>query len=190
VAFVPRNRPNSAAALLAMIAQGRTIYMVYAFQTPEALARNLRSSKSACWSSPGVILSALWSRPRSRWAPVWYCWTRRPRKRSRPVPNSPQTADQPTSGGRTRHLHFDQRHDRCAETFQTAYRTESSTEQVLSARLMFGKTADDGKPAVPTLIYFPFANISGLYHFLPVADQRQSGDHAGESSILGYGWST
>ena len=43
VAFVPRNRPNSAAALLAMIAQGRTIYMLYAFQAPEALARNLRS---------------------------------------------------------------------------------------------------------------------------------------------------
>lgn len=41
VAFVPRNRPSSIAALLALIATGRTIRMVYAFQSAAGIARDI-----------------------------------------------------------------------------------------------------------------------------------------------------
>jgi long-chain acyl-CoA synthetase len=39
--FVARNRPACVAALIGMIANGRTVRMIYAFQSPEALARNI-----------------------------------------------------------------------------------------------------------------------------------------------------
>jgi acyl-coenzyme A synthetase/AMP-(fatty) acid ligase len=39
--FVTRNRPACVAALIGMIANGRTIRMIYAFQSAEALARNI-----------------------------------------------------------------------------------------------------------------------------------------------------
>jgi long-chain acyl-CoA synthetase len=39
--FVTRNRPACVAALIGMIANGRTVRMIYAFQSAEALARNI-----------------------------------------------------------------------------------------------------------------------------------------------------
>jgi acyl-coenzyme A synthetase/AMP-(fatty) acid ligase len=41
VVFVPRNRPSAAAAFLGMLAKGRTVRMVYAFQSPAAMAREI-----------------------------------------------------------------------------------------------------------------------------------------------------
>jgi long-chain acyl-CoA synthetase len=41
IAFVARNRPSAIAALLGLIAQGRTICMLYAYQASEALARDV-----------------------------------------------------------------------------------------------------------------------------------------------------
>src|SRR5579885_3117105 len=41
VAFVPRNRPSAVAALLGLLAQRRTVRMVYAFQSAAALARDV-----------------------------------------------------------------------------------------------------------------------------------------------------
>jgi len=38
VSFVPRNRPSALAALLAMLADGRSVRMIYAFQAPTAIA--------------------------------------------------------------------------------------------------------------------------------------------------------
>lgn len=41
VAFIPRNRPSSVAALFALLATGRTVQMIYAFQSTEAIAREI-----------------------------------------------------------------------------------------------------------------------------------------------------
>ena len=38
VIFVPRNRPSALAALVAMLADGRSVRMIYAFQSPAAIA--------------------------------------------------------------------------------------------------------------------------------------------------------
>ena len=53
VAFVPRNRPSSVAALLALLATGRTIRMVYAFQSAGGIARDIEQRRAAA-----VILDA------------------------------------------------------------------------------------------------------------------------------------
>lgn len=52
IAFVPRNRPSAIAALLGLIAQGRSIRMLYAFQSAAALARDVERLK------PAVIVAA------------------------------------------------------------------------------------------------------------------------------------
>jgi long-chain acyl-CoA synthetase len=47
VAFVARNRPSAIAALLGLIAEGRTICMLYAYQTGAALARDVERLRPA-----------------------------------------------------------------------------------------------------------------------------------------------
>ena len=47
VTLIPRNRPSALTAVLALLAQGRTIRMVYAFQSPEAIARSVERLDSA-----------------------------------------------------------------------------------------------------------------------------------------------
>jgi acyl-coenzyme A synthetase/AMP-(fatty) acid ligase len=52
IVFVPRNRPSSVAALLAMLAQARTVRMVYAFQSAAGIARDLDRLE------PAVVVAA------------------------------------------------------------------------------------------------------------------------------------
>ena len=41
IAFIPRNRPSAVAALLGMVAERRSLQMVYAFQSTAAIAQNI-----------------------------------------------------------------------------------------------------------------------------------------------------
>ena len=41
VTFIPRNRPWAVAALFTLLAQGRTVRMVYAFQSPKGIVRDI-----------------------------------------------------------------------------------------------------------------------------------------------------
>lgn len=52
VAFIPRNRPWAIAALLGLIADERTIQMIYAFQSDAAIARNIEQL------GPAVVVAA------------------------------------------------------------------------------------------------------------------------------------
>lgn len=52
VSFVPRNRPSALAALAGMLADGRTVRMVYAFQSPTAIAAAIVKL-----DSPAVVLA-------------------------------------------------------------------------------------------------------------------------------------
>src|SRR5688572_27784779 len=47
VAFVARNRPSSLAAMLGLIAEGRAISMIYAFQSAAAIARDVNLVRPA-----------------------------------------------------------------------------------------------------------------------------------------------
>lgn len=52
VAFIPRNRPSAIAALLGLIAQRRTVRMIYAFQSAAAIARDVRRLR------PAIVVAA------------------------------------------------------------------------------------------------------------------------------------
>lgn len=47
VVFIPRNRPSAIAALFALMARGRSIRMIYAFQSPAGIARDIARLASA-----------------------------------------------------------------------------------------------------------------------------------------------
>jgi acyl-coenzyme A synthetase/AMP-(fatty) acid ligase len=57
VAFVPRNRPSAIAALLGLIARRRTVRMIYAFQSPAALARDIGKLGASILVAAGEDLS-------------------------------------------------------------------------------------------------------------------------------------
>ena len=52
VAFIPRNRPSAIAALLGLIAKGRTVRMIYAFQSATGIARDIAKVK------PAIVIAA------------------------------------------------------------------------------------------------------------------------------------
>ncbi|MXO89914.1 class I adenylate-forming enzyme family protein [Pontixanthobacter aquaemixtae] len=53
VTFIPRNRPWAIAALIKLLAQGRTVRMVYAFQSPAAIAKNVAKLNS------GIVIAGV-----------------------------------------------------------------------------------------------------------------------------------
>src|SRR5207344_2465008 len=57
VAFVAQNRPSSAAALLGMLAQARTVRMVYGFQSAAGIARDLEQLEPAVVVAAGEVFS-------------------------------------------------------------------------------------------------------------------------------------
>ena len=52
VTLVPRNRPSALTAFVALLAQGRTLRMVYAFQSPTAIAGAVERL-----NSPAVVMA-------------------------------------------------------------------------------------------------------------------------------------
>lgn len=52
IGFVPRNRPSAIAALLGLLARGTHLRMIYAFQSPAAIARDIEKLK------PAVVVAA------------------------------------------------------------------------------------------------------------------------------------
>ena len=165
VAFVPRNRPSSAAALLSLIEQGRTIYMVYAFQTAEALAANLRSlEKRVLVISRGDFVGPVVEAVKSMGAGL--ILLEEDSAESVSAASGVVETDNPTRESDPGIYVLTSGTTGVAKHFRLPYRILA--EHVRSASLMYGKPTDPSKPAMPTLTYFPFANISGLYHLLPV----------------------
>jgi long-chain acyl-CoA synthetase len=165
IAFVPRNRPVSAAALLALIEQGRTIYMVYAFQTPEALAENLRRlKKPVLVIARGDFIGPVVAAAKSIRAGVVLL----DEEKANPFTAADVVveADNPTMESDPGICVLTSGTTGAPKHFRLSYKVIG--EQVTSAGLIFSKQADPGKAPMPTLTYFPFANISGLYHLLPV----------------------
>src|SRR5690349_4368785 len=57
IAFVAHNRPSAAAALLEMLAESRTVRMVYGFQSAEGIARDLGRLEPAVVVAAGEVYS-------------------------------------------------------------------------------------------------------------------------------------
>jgi long-chain acyl-CoA synthetase len=181
IAFVPRNRPSAIAALLGMIAQGRTVRMLYAFQSSAALARDverlepavlvaaaqdysdellavLRAQGTAAISLEDMDASALAGLERSG-APAADAAPAAPALRAAPAPPRIELLTSGTTGPPKR---FAIGFDLIAKHFVGASLTQSSANP--------GSGAADMpiSELPPFLLFMPLGNISGVYTTLPV----------------------
>lgn len=162
VAFVARNRPDALAALLALLAAGRTVRMVYPFQSGAAIARTLARLEAAavviheedcgdevrsCLSKEGlaaVILSGMAARlldGRKASGAVL--------ERHGPAEPRIEILTSGTTGP--------------PKQFPIPY---SMLEQHFVATPLT-RSQGDANAAPPFLIYFPLGNITGIYSTLP-----------------------
>lgn len=163
IAFVPRNRPSAIAALLALIATGRTIRMIYAFQSPTAIARDIARLR------PAVVVASLGDMTPevravldaegmaalavdddgARAVPGF----ERVRGAFPAAPQGARGIEILTSGTTGP-----------PKLFPVTY-------EMIATHLVRADAAlaapDDLAAAPPTLLYFPLGNISGLYTTLP-----------------------
>lgn len=158
VAFVPRNRPSAIAALLGLIAKGRSIRMLYAFQSAAALARDVErlppavivADQEDC--SP-VLLSMLRAKgvaaiSLAGMSAVAVAGCERSKvELDTPTPAQPQI-ELLTSG-----------------TTGPPKRFPISYE--LIEKHMVAAPSDDASSLPPTLFLMPLGNISGVYSTLP-----------------------
>jgi len=176
VAFVPRNHPAALAALLGLIAGRRTVRMAYAFQSPEALARDfgrlepavavlaardcsepvlaaLQQRGSAVIALDGMEAKALPGLERTRDSRV-----------PEPLPPRVEILTSGTTGP--------------PKQFAVSYE--------LIARHIVGPLGGDLSAATPTLLFFPLGNISGLYASLPPLLKGQRVVLAERFSVAGW----
>jgi long-chain acyl-CoA synthetase len=165
VAFVARNRPAALAALLGLIAQGRTIRMIYAFQSDAAIARDLARMAPAALVAfaedigpeiravlaaeaivavaiDGMIAAAL---PGHALAS--------PLARQRHGTAAPQI--EILTSGTTGP----------PKSFAVPY---ALLERHFLSTPLTRQQAEDPQAAPPFLLYFPLGNITGLYSTLPM----------------------
>lgn len=163
LAFVPRNRPSAIAALLALLAGGEHVRMIYAFQSPAAIARDLARLR------PAVVIAA-----------------------AEDFADDVLVALRETGAvgialremGADAVAGFERFRGTTPETVAGAPRIEILTsgttgppkpfaiDYELIAR-HFIRNADDDAQRPPTLLFFPFGNISGIYSTLPPLVQGQ-----------------
>lgn len=157
IAFAPRNRPSAIAALLALLAHGRPVQMIYAFQSATALARELAKLKPATFIAAaedfsdelratlrehgiaGIALAAM-----SAWAVEGLR-----RAMPRPPSDAPEQASiEILTSGTTGP----------PKRFKVSYE--------LIARHHIGAMQDLSQQA-PALLCFPLGNITGVYSTIP-----------------------
>ena len=163
VAFVARSRPSAIAALLGLIADRRTVRMIYAFQSPTAIARDIARLE------PAVVVAA----PEDMTAEVRAVLADKgiaaisigdaetaavagfERARTRP-PAEPQG---------------DPRIEILTSGTTGTPKPFAVTYEMIGAHLVRAGDAlanpDDRADEPPALLYFPLGNISGLYTTLP-----------------------
>lgn len=166
IGLIPRNRPSSVAVLLELLAAGRSIVMIYAFQSGAAIARDIEALQLAAvvadaqdWSAEaraaaaasgtlGVCLGAdgdsvLPIPGAERCGPG-------PHRGPFPVPSIEMLTSGTTGVPK-----------RFAMDFGVIFRSMVGESTV-------GATGTPGEAVRPGLMLYPFGNISGLYTLLPL----------------------
>jgi long-chain acyl-CoA synthetase len=168
VGVIPRNRPAFAAALLSLIATRRSIVMIYAFQSPEAMADDIRKLRL-----PAILAEA------QDWSPATIAAARGLSCLGLSVLGTSDTVTALPGLERS-----------CGEGLR-GQPTEAAIEMLTSgttgapkrlaltfamiARAMVGESSEgakqfaDATQLAPALLMFPFGNISGLYSYFPMA---------------------
>jgi acyl-coenzyme A synthetase/AMP-(fatty) acid ligase len=164
VAFVPRNRPSAVAALLGLIAKGRTVRMIYAFQSATALARDVERLKPAILVAAAEDYSeelrsvlreqetaAIALKEMDATALPGFERSQRPAEAQGSSPPQVEILTSGTTGPPKR--------------FAVGY-------DLIARHMMSGNTSAQGSESEqlqlpPTLLFFPVGNISGIYSTLP-----------------------
>jgi long-chain acyl-CoA synthetase len=168
VGVIPRNRPAFAAALLCLIATRRTIVMIYAFQSAEAMADDIRRLRL-----PAVLAEAQdWSAATIAAARELSCLGLSILGTANTVTPVPGLEHSSGQGLRGRAMEP-------AIEMLTSGTTGAPKRLALSfamiARAMVGENSENAKQfpdatqLEPALLMFPFGNISGLYSYFPMA---------------------
>ena len=164
VVFVPRNRPSAIAAMLGLIAAGRTIRMIYAFQSAAGIARDVERLEPAVVVAAaedfsdelkGVLralgIAAIALRDMDAAAVPGLDRVRRPPDAQAPAQPQIEILTSGTTGP--------------PKQFAIPYE--------VIARHYFGAAPDSAAPVrdlsqlTPTLLFLPLSNISGVYTTLP-----------------------
>jgi long-chain acyl-CoA synthetase len=172
IAFVPRNRPAALAALLGLIASRRTIRMIYAFQSAAAIARDLQQMQPAAvvmhaedvddalramLHGQGIGLIVL-----EGMQPRWDG----PAALRAAVPAQTPRIEILTSGTTGK-----------PKPFTVSYE--------LILRHHVGAMADLSAE-IPTLLYFPLGNITGIYSTIPPLLKNQRVVLLDKFSVAGW----
>jgi long-chain acyl-CoA synthetase len=164
IGFIARSQPAAIAAFLALIRTGRTIRMIYPFQSPAGIARDiaqlqpaiviaaereLSDEVKAAIHARGAAAIVISEMVASAVAGLEHSTAALPDD----VPAEPQI-EILTSGTTGKPKPFAVRHEMLGNFFTG------------SSAAIFGK---DEKPAepLPALLYYPLGNISGLFSILP-----------------------
>jgi long-chain acyl-CoA synthetase len=168
VGLVARNRPNFVAALLSTIAASRSAVMIYAFQSKEALAADIRRLKL-----PVVIADAQdWTEPVREAALETGMFGIALGGVARDDVTTVVIRDGAKAGEVRGPV------DELAIEMLTSGTTGTPKRLPLAynfvARALIGESTQAAKPAAPgtldpALMMFPFGNISGLYSYIPMA---------------------
>ncbi|HMN44115.1 MAG TPA: long-chain fatty acid--CoA ligase [Povalibacter sp.] len=164
IAFVPRNRPSAIAALLGLVAAGRSIRMLYAFQSATALARDVARIRPAvligavedfsdelrvalrAQGSAAIALQEM-----AATAVAGFERTARPDDPQAPLQSQIEILTSGTTGP--------------PKQFAVSY---DLVAQHLVGRTVMQSGADaDLSQTPPTLFFMPLGNISGIYSTLP-----------------------
>ena len=169
IGLIARNRPSFVAALLSVIASGRSVVMIYAFQSAEALAGDVRrlslpaiigdlqdwgSAVREAAAQTGTLGLALGGEAEQNVATIVPASSEKTGNLRGPVESL--AVEMLTSG-----------------TTGTPKRLPLSFDFV--ARALIGESTQAAAPANldtrldPALMMFPFGNISGLYSYVPMA---------------------
>jgi long-chain acyl-CoA synthetase len=163
VVFIANNRPSGVAALLALLAQGRSVQMVYGFQAPAAIARELESLEPALVVAAEDVLEgslqavlrvhaaaaiALTERDATLLPGLERCQRTAPRAAA-----APASLQLLTSGTTGRPKRIAMPHDVIARHFVNGNKNY--------------KPSDDLSALPPLFSYYPLGNVSGIYGVLP-----------------------
>ncbi|MDP9141344.1 MAG: fatty acid--CoA ligase family protein [Pseudomonadota bacterium] len=175
IAFMPRNRPSAIAAMLGMIASGRTMRMLYAFQSAAAIARDLERLKPAVFVaamedfSPEVLLALETFGIAGIALIEMNAVAVRGYERTQLVQESP----------RNTHPQIE---------ILTSGTTGPPKQFVISydmiSRHLIG--SGDLSSLPPTVLFFPLGNISGLYSTLPAMLRGQRAVLLDRFSVAGW----
>lgn len=183
VTFVPRNRPSAIAALLGLIAQNRSVRMIYAFQSGTAMARDIERLNPAVvvgaaedFSEPvvallkargiaGIVLTEMDA--------TLLCGLDRA-KYGKPTSVAASAQIEILTSGTT------------GPPKQFAISYELIARHHLGTQAP--NAADDEKTlaAAPTLLFFPLGNISGIYSTLPALFRGQRAVLLERFSVAGW----